>query len=112
MIGEWPRKMLSREGWQERWSDTEGLEKGDTHVFYWRFGLIRTHSVGELVMYGVLIRGHIYIKSAPYHLTGYHGYSLPNKHHISPSKTSTRPGIFPRDTQIISAGFRRTLVCD
>lgn len=33
MIGEWPRRMLSREGWPERWSETEGLGKGDTHDF-------------------------------------------------------------------------------
>ena len=33
MIGEWLRRILSREGWPERWSETEQLEKGDTHYF-------------------------------------------------------------------------------
>ena len=33
MIGGWLRRMLSREGWPERWSEAGGLEKGDTHDF-------------------------------------------------------------------------------
>ena len=62
MIGEWLRRMRSREGWPERWSEIEGLEirEGRYPRFYWRFGLIRTHLVvvGEPMVYGVLIIGH------------------------------------------------------